>query len=31
LTLDFRADPVLDGWETHRQVFAALEPFKMAL
>jgi hypothetical protein len=24
-------DPVLDGWEVHRQVFAALEPFRVAL
>jgi hypothetical protein len=23
-------DPVLDGWEVHRQVFAALEPVRLA-
>src|SRR5262249_46901487 len=28
--LDWDADPVLDGWEVHCQVFAALEPFRFS-
>jgi hypothetical protein len=24
-------DPVLDGWEIHREVFAALEPFRVGI
>jgi hypothetical protein len=27
--LGFDPDPVLDGWEVHRQVFEALEPFQV--
>jgi superfamily I DNA and/or RNA helicase len=27
--LGWDPDPVLDGWEVHRQVFAALEPFRI--
>jgi hypothetical protein len=27
--LDWDPDPVLDGWEVHREVFAALEPFRV--
>jgi hypothetical protein len=28
--LGWDPDPVLDGWEVHRQVFAALEPIRLA-
>jgi hypothetical protein len=28
--LGWDPDPVLDGWEVHRQVFAALEPVRLA-
>jgi hypothetical protein len=28
--LDWDPDPVLDGWEVHRQVFAALEPCRFS-
>jgi hypothetical protein len=27
--LGWDPDPVLDGWEVHREVFAALEPFRV--
>jgi hypothetical protein len=27
--LGWDPDPVLDGWEVHRQVFAALEPVRL--
>jgi superfamily I DNA and/or RNA helicase len=27
--LGWDPDPVLDGWEVHRNVFAALEPFRV--
>jgi hypothetical protein len=29
--LGWDPDPVLDGWETHREVFAALEPLRISL
>jgi hypothetical protein len=29
--LGWDPDPVLDGWEVHRQVIAALEPFHVGL
>jgi hypothetical protein len=29
--LDWDPDPVLDGWEVHRQVFAALKPFSVGI
>jgi hypothetical protein len=29
--LGWDPDPVLDGWEVHRQVFAALEPFRFSV
>ena len=25
------ADPVLDGWETHQAVYAALEPYRIGM
>ena len=28
--LDWGPDPLLDGWEVHREVFAALEPFRVS-
>jgi hypothetical protein len=28
--LGWDPDPVLDGWEVHRLVFEALEPFRVA-
>jgi hypothetical protein len=29
--LGWDPDPLLDGWELHREVFAALEPFRISL
>jgi hypothetical protein len=29
--LGWDPDPVLDGWEVHREVFAALEPFRVSV
>jgi hypothetical protein len=29
--LGWDPDPVLDGWEVHREVFAALEPFRVTV
>ena len=29
--LGWDPDPVLDGWEVHRQVFEALEPFRIEI
>jgi hypothetical protein len=29
--LGWDPDPVLDGWEVHREVFAALEPFRVSI
>jgi hypothetical protein len=29
--LDWDPDPVLDGWEVHREVFATLEPLRVRM
>jgi hypothetical protein len=29
--LGWDPDPILDGWEIHREVFAALEPFRLRI
>jgi len=29
--LGWDPDPVLDGWEVHREVFAALDPFRVSI